>query len=119
MATTYVLTRGQVTRDPLEREPVAVELPVGWRRVWRGAVLPSDLCLNMRRFRYDRLVQWQRPPTPTIGNLTAERFDCIIRCGEPVDKACERCAAAPAFEKRYCQLCRGIIKQEIREHNQP
>ena len=110
-----------VTFDPLDWNPIKVELPDGYYRVWSGALKPGDLYLNMVLIR-DGITQWEPcdeiPMRPIPGSQLSYRQipGCIVRHGTPVDKTCERCQAEPAVQgERFCDYCREIIKQKIRK----
>lgn len=107
-----------VTFDPLDWNPIKVELPDGYYRVWSGAAKPGDLYLNMILIR-DEIVQWEPREDAILVEHCLQTIQvpvCVIRLGTPVDKACERCEAEPAVRgERFCDYCREIIKQKIRK----
>lgn len=97
---------------------VLVELPKGYRRVWRGALCPGDLSLNMQAAR-EGFICWDPVKIPTRRQMRkrcmwahANWFACLIRVGQgEVDKTCEECETAPApFDHRYCVLCQVKLR---------
>ncbi len=92
---------------------VEVELPDGYRRVFRGALKPGDLFLNARLA--PDVIQWEPlKKLPSMSdamrdeiNSTAKWFACLIRCdGGEVDIPCERCEVEPRRGKnRFCTGC--------------
>lgn len=101
---------------------VEVELPAGFRRVWRGALCPGDLSLDMKAAR-EGVIRWDPVRIPTRRQMRkrcryahAHWFACLIRRGQgEVDKTCEECetSAAP-FGDRYCLLCQ--VKLRMRRY---
>lgn len=89
-----------------------VEIPDGYRRVWRGAVLLGDLYLNCV-LAADGIYQWEPMDAescqPRRGNYYthADGYACVVRRGESSpDKPCERCECRPVrFGCRYCIGC--------------
>ena len=111
MPTIFVLD--QPVLDPVKRAK-PVDIPEGWRRVWRGRVKPGDLYLNALLFNCDGITEW-RPVTDLDENAT--RYQCLIRQGTPgPDKTCERCGAWRARTGwRFCEWCADIIRDQHAE----
>ncbi len=86
-----------------------VELPPGYRRVWRGWVKPGDLCLS-RSILQTGQVEWIK----ARWRMDAECYTCLIRQDAPVDTPCKMCAVNRALiGQHYCRSCRKeVIHQE-------
>jgi hypothetical protein len=96
---------------------IEVELPDGYYRVWSGALKPGDLYLNdflardgittwepVTYFPAEREARFGRPYS------SANWYLCVIRRGEPVVPACERCGVEPRFNRlRDCRSCAAIV----------
>jgi hypothetical protein len=100
--------------DPLlEGRPAAVELPVGFYRVWCGAVKPGDMYLDWDvwcRSR-GRSSYWA-----VIGDLRSDAgaYECLIRRGTPVNEACARCGCVDVAFNHHCSFCCDIILDQVR-----
>lgn len=96
-----------------------VELPEGFRRVFRGTLCPGDLFLNVLLIE-DGITQFEPVEEEHIGKNHnsigngAEWYGLIIRRGDSCpDKTCERCEVEPARTGyRFCWYC---IKPAIEE----
>lgn len=93
-----------------------VPIPEGYYRVLSGAAKPTDLMLCMISFLKNGTVEWTPvslafPKAP----IHSRHIDCLIRKGEPVEKACPRCEGKPVAQGyRYCKQCCGEIKKDLR-----
>lgn len=115
MATTRVWLDGWGSGSP-----VAVEMPHGYRRVFRGAVRPGDLWLDRLAFRAGH-VRWCRiedgPYRLDSPANKAEYYTCLVRNdgGPCPDEPCWRCEALPKhYGCRFCVACTGEVIAEAR-----
>lgn len=96
-----------------------VPIPEGYYRVLSGAAKPTDLMLCMISFLKSGVVEWTPvslafPKDP----IHSRHIDCLIRKGEPVEKACPRCERYPPVQGfKYCKQCCGEVKKELREQH--
>lgn len=105
--------------DAFRENVVEVELPEGWRRVWRGAVKPGDRWLNRLVLLHDGIAAWEdvELPLDTFDRKNgADSFCCLIRRGDgDVDLPCERCEfRVREVGKRFCWKCCDLVIAEIR-----
>lgn len=110
MATTKFY-RCELTRPG---EICEVELPEGYRRVFRGAIKPGGLFLHFGLYR-DGIVHWaeiERLPTLDEAKRnepysSAKWFGVLIRKDDGfVDPPCERCECRPRCGRnRFCEMC--------------
>ena len=111
--------------DP-RHEVWEVELPAGYRRVWRGALKPGDLHLHCTASSPGAAV-WVpvRLPSPEEVRRDdpyskADWIACVIRPGEgEVDRTCERCQVEGVRRScdRYCEDCVPIVVAQGRREN--
>jgi hypothetical protein len=91
--------------------PAEVPLPAGYRRVWRGALCPGDLCLSRGELLHCNRVVWVRLRPKELA-LTADMLACVVRFGAPCDVECSRCrvrAAEVGWE--VCRGCRQALRR--------
>lgn len=109
--------------DAMKARTIDVDVPEGWRRVWRGALKPGDRSLNMT-LAEDSIVQWESVELPDDRAVrdrepfsSADWYACVIREGvNPPDEACNRCKCSPRkFGFRFCYHCCRVIARTIRK----
>ena len=94
---------------------IEVDIPPGWRRVFRGIVLTGDRYLHVHEAEAGRELWVEITEQPRPPSDQAQLWSCLIRRGEPVDEACERCRKEPRIVgERYCEYCRKDVIKEIR-----
>ena len=122
---TIVATANFYDLDPTLWNPVEVELPGGYYRVWGGTVKPGDQFLSLDLFR-DGLVVWEpldaeyelRRAKAIRCTEAATLPECVIRKGTKVEEACDRCKCQRRHRGwRYCDRCAYIIRKEIAERS--
>lgn len=87
-----------------------VEIPNDYYRVWRGALRPGDLHLNMVLIR-DNITEWLDAYPPETGKNDAGWYSCLIRRGTSVDKTCEFCFCRMAIPGwKCCEDCREKLR---------
>ena len=106
--------------DPLHSRIIEVDMPEGYRRVWRGQVCPGDLYLNHRKSLKGE-ISWEPIDIDHLNENpefyhNAEEFTCLIRKGTEVDHPCERCQVNYKIGKnRFCWSCCHIVAKGIGE----
>lgn len=120
---TKVIVNGQQGFDD-DLDIVDVDLPEGYRRVWRGAVKPGDLYLAVGEIREGRELWLDVHYDGHDLAQVAGEFLCLIRPdlhrGEPPDLECEMCEVAPRLRRhRYCRHCIRDIRRSARQEGEP
>lgn len=113
MIHTRILTGKMLSeRDPARRPFIDVALPMGYRRVWSGAVKRGDRFIDMGAIEEGEIA-WIE--LLDLGEV-ADDYPCLIRPDQhPVEEPCERCKAQVRNEReRFCGECRGILEEKGR-----
>jgi len=115
--------RPHPTENPLYPNPkgtvVEVELPEGWRRVWRGAVKEHDRFLNWSAFAETGEVQWETVDERDTKLARSEDIFTLLirhdaRLGPGPDLPCEACELEHRETgMRFCETCieKGVHRQ--------
>jgi hypothetical protein len=113
MITARVLCATPEDRDPAKSNYVEVALPIGFRRVFSGAVKPGDRFLDMTPPQPGEMVGVPVWKLADGGHLrgVADHYACLIRPDQyPVEEVCERCKCQVRVEgHRFCADCCGIV----------
>jgi hypothetical protein len=90
---------------------VDVELPAGYRRVWKGIARAGDMHLHAQLFQDDGIVSWcDAEINGNDDEDNVETFSCLIRpdahLGAGPDKPCDGCGLrAREDDCRFCWRC--------------
>lgn len=98
----------------LGKTEYTIAMPTGHYRVLRGAAKPTDLYLDALELKRSGEVRFL-----AVGDIDRVvqscEFECLIRKGSKVDRACEKChGRAARSKKRYCVYCENQLVREWR-----